>query len=458
MSILISQATVVTGDGDGRIFEPGAVMVEGGRIVDVGPSDELEARHANPDRRIDGRGKLVAPGLISAHTHLGYTVFRGQSEDVGLKCVTGQYNPMAEILTREERKALGALTFVELLKSGCTTIVDIEEDADVLAPFAEDLGVRAVMGVMVQDIPAGEILSGSYRADPAMGARLNEQAIRFAEEWHGAADGRISALMAPNLTISSSPGQLEALRAAADRLGCRITIHLGWGPLENRVIQRLHGMNSLPYARQHGMLGPDVIATHCYVIDDADIDLLAETGTHIAHCPLMNAFRGHIAPIAELRARGVNVGLGIDNYFADFFEVLRAAVTVARIRARDATAVVAGDALHMATMGGARSLGMADTVGSLEAGKKADLMILDTRRTGLAPMLNPVPALVYHASSHHVDAVMVDGRMLVENGQVLPVDEGAIVEAASRAATAAWGRFIERYGSTLADEPTAATA
>ena len=456
MSTLISGATVITGGDAGRVFESGAVMIENGRIAGVGPSGELEARYPDPDRRIDGRGKLVAPGLISAHTHLGYTVFRGQSEDVGLKCVTGQYNPMAEILTRDERKALGALTFVELLKSGCTTIVDIEEDADVLAPFAENLGVRAAMGVMVQDVPAGAILAGTYEADPAMGARLNEQAIRFAEEWHGAADGRITTLMASNATISSSPEQLKALRAAADRIGCRVTIHLGWGPLENRVTQQLYGMNSLPYARKHGMLGPDVIATHCYVLDQADMDLLAETGTHIAHCPFMNSFRGHVAPIAELRGRGVNVGLGIDNYFADHFEVLRAAVTVARIRAGSATNVLAGDALEMATMGGARALGLGDEIGSLEAGKKADLIILDARRTGLAPLLNPIPALVYHASPQHVDSVMVEGRFLVEGGQVLPVDEDAIVEEASRAAHAAWGRFVERYGGTMAGEPAAA--
>ena len=456
MTILISQATVVTGDGAARVLDPGAVMIEGARIIDVGPSDELEARYPDPERRIDGRGMLVAPGLVSAHTHLGYTIFRGQSEDVGLKCVIGQYNPMAEILSREERKALGALTFLELLKSGCTTVVEIEEDADVLAPFAEELGVRAAMGVMVQDIPAAAMLADSYEADPAMGARLNEQAIRFAKEWHGAAGGRISALMAPNMTICSSPEQLKALRAAADRIGCRVTIHLGWGPAENGIVQRLHGMNSLPYADRHGMLGPDVIATHCYVLDRSDMDLLATTGTHIAHCPFMNSFRGHVAPIAELRGRGVNVGLGIDNYFADFFEVLRAAVTVARIRAGSATNVLAGDALEMATMGGARALGLEHEIGSLEAGKKADLIILDARRTGLAPLLNPVPALVYHASPQHVDSVMVEGRFLVEGGRVLPVDEEAIVEEASRAAHAAWGRFIERYGGTMAGEPAAA--
>jgi 5-methylthioadenosine/S-adenosylhomocysteine deaminase len=456
MTILISQATVVTGDGAGRIFDPGAVAIEGTRLLDVGPSDEVEARHPDPERRIDGRGMLVAPGLVNVHTHLGYTVFRGESEDVGLQCVTGQYNPMAEILSREERQAIGALTFLELLKSGCTTVVEIEEDADVLAPFAERLGVRAAMGVMVQDIPAEAMLADRFEADPAMGARVNDQAIRFAEEWHGAAEGRISALMAPNLTISSSPEQLKALRAAADRLGCRVTIHLGWGPVENGITQRLYGMNSLPYARQHGMLGADVIATHCYLVDEADQDLLAETGTHVAHCPFMNSFRGHVAPIVDLRARGVNVGLGIDNYFADHFEVLRAAVTVARIRAQSATNVVAKDALEMGTMGGARALGLEDQIGSLEAGKRADLIILDARRTGLAPLLNPVPALVYHASPQHVDSVVVDGRFLVEGGRVLPVDEGEIVDAASRAARAAWTRLVARHGGRMAGDPAAA--
>lgn len=457
MSLLITGAIVVTGDSAATVHDPGAVLIdEAGRIADVGLSDVLEARYPNPTRRLDASGKIVAPGLISAHTHLGYTVFRGQSEDVGLKCVTGQYHPMAEILSREERRALGALTFLELLKSGCTTVVDIEEDADVLAPFAETLGIRAAMGIQVQDIPPAAILDGSYSADPAMRARQNEQAIRLAEEWHGAAGGRITALMAPNLTISSSPEQLRELRRAADRIGCRVTLHLGWGPIENGIIERLYGQRSFEYARDNGMLGPDVIATHCYVVEDRDLDLLAESGAHMAHCPFMNAFRGHIAPVADLRARGVNVGLGIDNYFADFFEVLRAAVTMARIRAEDATVLVARDALEMATLGGARALGLADEVGSLEPGKKADLMILDGQRTGLAPVQNPIPALVYHASPQHVEAVMVEGRFLVEAGAVLPVDEAAVIDEANRAAKAAWGRFVARYGGTLAESPAAA--
>ena len=205
MSILIRDATVITVDAEQRILDPGAVYVEGARIADVGPSDEVVRRHSTATRVLDGRRKVVIPGFVSAHNHVGYTLFRGRAEDAGLGCVTGQYFPMTTVVTRPERLAVGSLTYAELLRSGVTTVLEMEEDADVYAPFVERLGIRSLMGVMTLDVEVDGLRHDRYRYDPALRQAQLRQAVEFAEAWHGKADGRISAILAPNMTISSSP-------------------------------------------------------------------------------------------------------------------------------------------------------------------------------------------------------------------------------------------------------------
>jgi 5-methylthioadenosine/S-adenosylhomocysteine deaminase len=450
MSLLIRDATVITVDAHRRIFEPGAVYVEGARIVDVGPSDEVARRHATAARVLDGRRKVVIPGFVSAHNHVGSTLFRGRAEDAGLGCVTGMYFPMTTVVTRPERLTIGSLTYAELLRSGVTTVLEMEEDADVFAPFVERLGIRSLMGVMTLDVEVEGLRHERYRYDPALRHAQLHQAVEFAESWHGKADGRISVIMAPNYTISSSPELLRESRAAANRLGLRLSIHLGWGQAERVVTQRLHGLGPFEYARANGLLAPDVVAAHCYVIEDPDIALLAETGTAVAHCPLMNSVRGLIAPLGEFRRRGITVGLGIDNMFADYFDVVRACVLMARIKEQNALTMLTPDALELATMGGARALGLEHEIGSIEAGKRADLVVLDYRAFGLTPTLDPIQNLVYHGHSKDVETVLVDGRVVVDDRRLVHADETTLIDEAQDAATAAWGRFVAKYGGIMA--------
>jgi cytosine/adenosine deaminase-related metal-dependent hydrolase len=447
MSLLIHDATVVTVDPARRVLEPGAVFVEGTRIADVGPSEAVRARHPHADRVVDGRRKVVVPGFVSTHTHVGYTVFRGRAEDAGLGCVTRQYFPMSTVLSREERLAIGSLTYAELLRSGVTTVLEMEEDADVYAPFVAELGIRSAMGVMILDADVDALCRGELRFDPAVGAAQLRQAVEFAERWHGAAGGRITALLTPNMTLSSSPAQLRAARDAAERLGVRRSIHLGWGPAEAAATRQLYGKGPARLLADEGFLGPDVVAAHCYHLEPEDLDVVVKSGAAVAHCPLMNAVRGHIAPVTELRQRGVTVGLGIDNMFADFFEVLRLCVLVARIREHDAVTMPSMDAIELATRGGARALGLEHEIGSIEPGKRADLVVLDYRALGLTPTLDPVQNLVYHAHARDVVMVLVDGAVVVEEGRLRTVDAPALVDRAQDAAVAAWSRFAAKYGA-----------
>ena len=449
-TLLIKNAIVITVNQERQLFESGAVLIEDQHIVAVGPSDEVSRNHPSADRVIDGARKVVAPGFISTHNHVGYTMFRGRAEDIGLNCVMGQYFPMNTIISRDERRAIGSLTYAELLRSGVTTFLEMEEDVDVYAEFVDRLGVRSAMGVMIHDVEVEAMRRGEFRFDEALRRTQLSQALEFAQVWNGKANGRIRTMMTPNMTISSSPALLSGVRDAADRLGIRLSVHLGWGAEEEVITQRLHNRSPFVYLHDHGLLGPDVVAAHCYVIGDDDKQLLAHSGAHVAHCPLMNAVRGHIAPVMEYRQSGIPVSLAIDNMFSDYFEVVRACVMMARIKTGDPTVMPAPDALELATIAGARALGLDAEVGSIETGKRADLMVLDYSRFGLRPTLDPIQNLVYHARREDVDMVLVDGEILVQDGVVCSLDAKALIEPAHSCATEAWRRFVAKYDGIIA--------
>ena len=445
MTLLIRDATIVTMDGAGSIHAPGAVLVEGTRIVAVGPSDEVAARAPQGCETIDARGRIALPGFVSAHNHLGYTVFRGRAEDVGYGPVHRLYLPMCMVMRRDEREALGSLAVAELIRGGVTTVFQMEEDAEALLPFIEHSGIRASVGLMTHDIDLERLMEGETVFDEAVRREQLDRAVGLARECDGAAQGRVSGVITTNGFATSSPELLRALRAAADRHGLRLSAHLGTGEMD--MVRQMHGMEPFEYARAHGFLGEDVLAVHCYTIDEADIDTLAATGTRLAHCPLMNQFRGAIAPVGPMLDRGVTVGLGIDNYFSDFFDLIRSCVAVARIRAESPEVMQAPEALALATIGSARAVGQEDRIGSIEVGKQADLQLVDMRRYGLTPVTDPIRTLVYHAHAKDVETVLVDGRVLVRDRALLAIDEDELVERAAVAGAAAWERFHERFGA-----------
>lgn len=448
MRTLIKNATVVTLDPKRTIHANGAVVVEGQRILAVGPSAELAQRHANADTVLDAAGKLVLPGFVSAHNHLGYAVFRGRAEDVGYSPIQRLYLPMSAIIRAEERRSIGALAVTELLRGGVTTILEMEEDAEQFAPFIESSGIRASIGEMVNDLDLDALTQGKTVFDEKEREQQLDRAIGLVERWHGRADGRIQAVVAANGLSSSSRPLLRGLRDAADRMKVRLSIHLGFG--ETELVRNVHGQDQFDYAMDMGMLAPDVVAVHCYDVSDSEVEILAGSGAHLAHCPLMNQFRGEIAPVDALRALGMNVGLGIDNYFSDFFDVLRSCIAVARIRARNPEILSAAEVLELGTIRGAEALGLGDEIGTLEPGKKADLQIIDMRQLGLTPTNDPVATLVYHAHAKDVELVMVDGSVRVRDGRVEGVDEPDVVASAGAAAEAAWARFAERHGGYTA--------
>ena len=444
MSILITNATVVTVDETHRVIENGAVYVEKDRIAAVGDAHVLGEQYSNAETVVDGNGKVVIPGFVSAHNHVGYAVFRGRAEDIGHAPTHRLYLPMSGVIAQEERQVIGALAVTELLRGGVTTILEMEEDAELFAPFIESSGIRALIGVMVNDVNLEALARGETVFDAAVRDQQLDQANGLAERWHGRANGRIQAVMAATGLSTSSPGLLQGLRQGADEKGLRLSAHLGFG--ERDLVQRIHGMAQFDFAGAHGMLGPDVVAVHCYEVDDDEVSILAQSGTHLAHCPHMNQFRGEVAPIQAMRAKGMQVGLGIDNYFSDYFEVLRSCLASARIRAHDPEILSAPEVLALGTIDAARVLGLDQEIGSIEPGKKADLQLVNMQRLGLTPVNDPVTTLVYHGHAKDVDMVLVDGEVVVSDGMVRTADQDDLVVRAGDAADAAWKRFAECYG------------
>ncbi len=444
MSILITNATVVTVDETYRVIENGAVYVEKDRIAAVGDAHVLGEQYSNAETVVDGNGKVVIPGFVSAHNHVGYAVFRGRAEDIGHAPTHRLYLPMSGVIAQEERQVIGALAVTELLRGGVTTILEMEEDAELFAPFIESSGIRALIGVMVNDVNLEALARGETVFDAAVRDQQLDQANGLAERWHGRANGRIQAVMAATGLSTSSPGLLQGLRQGADEKGLRLSAHLGFG--ERDLVQRIHGMAQFDFAGAHGMLGPDVVAVHCYEVDDDEVSILAQSGTHLAHCPHMNQFRGEVAPIQAMRAKGMQVGLGIDNYFSDYFEVLRSCLASARIRAHDPEILSAPEVLALGTIDAARVLGLDQEIGSIEPGKKADLQLVNMQRLGLTPVNDPVTTLVYHGHAKDVDMVLVDGEVVVSDGMVRTADQDDLVVRAGDAADAAWKRFAECYG------------
>ena len=444
MSILITNATVVTVDETHRVIENGAVYVEKDRIAAVGDAHVLGEQYSNAETVVDGNGKVVMPGFVSAHNHVGYAVFRGRAEDIGHAPTHRLYLPMSGVIAQEERQVIGALAVTELLRGGVTTILEMEEDAELFAPFMESSGIRALIGVMVNDVNLEALARGETVFDAAVRDQQLDQANGLAERWHGRANGRIQAVMAATGLSTSSPGLLQGLRQGADEKGLRLSAHLGFG--ERDLVQRIHGMAQFDFAGAHGMLGPDVVAVHCYEVDDDEVSILAQSGTHLAHCPHMNQFRGEVAPIQAMRAKGMQVGLGIDNYFSDYFEVLRSCLASARIRAHDPEILSAPEVLALGTIDAARVLGLDQEIGSIEPGKKADLQLVNMQRLGLTPVNDPVTTLVYHGHAKDVDMVLVDGEVVVSDGMVRTADQDDLVVRAGDAADAAWKRFAECYG------------
>lgn len=436
--LVIAHGTVVTLDADERILEDGAVAVEAGRIVAVGSASELLDRFAGA-RVVDATGAVVLPGLVNAHTHAPMVLFRGLADDLPLMRWLEDYIFPAEALHVDAdfvRRGT-ELACLEMLRGGITTMVDMYYFEDEVAAAAERCGIRAVVGETLIDFPA---------PDHATWDDAVAYTRAFVERWRG--HPRIVPAVAPHAAYTVSDEHLVAAHALADELDVPLLIHLAEDRSEVDATLSRTGLSPIHHLASLGVLDDRLLAAHVVWPSDEEIDLLAARGVGVVHCPQSNMkIAAGIAPVPELLAAGVAVGLGTDgaasNNDLDLWDEMDSAAKLHKVASGDPTVIDARTALRMATLGGARALGLDAEIGSLEVGKRADLIVVATDGYHQTPHYDPYSLLTYSTKAADVRWVIVDGRVVVEEGRITTLDRAEVLAHAAqfreRLATVAGG-------------------
>ena len=436
--LLVEGARILTGDPLLPEIVEGRIGIAGDRITHLGPADGP----APPARRtIAAAGHLAIPGLVNVHTHAALTMLRGVAEDLGFAPAYTPGIPQGHNLEPDEAVAFARLGALEALTFGSTLINDTYEHADLALPAMAEIGLRVTACGRIRDVDFAGIPAGRWEHDPKIGRRTLDAALALHGRFHGTENGRVGVQLAAHAPDTCSADLLREVRTARDATGMRVTTHLAQSKLEVARVRERDGLSPPELLDELGLLGPNLIAAHCIWLDESDIRRVGQAGIRVAHIPKGNATGGTIAPIAELRQAGATIALSTDNMHADMVEAMRWALNAGRIRAGGVTDQwQPAHAFEMATRNGAAAMGLAEEIGQLGIGRKADIVLVDIRRPHWAPLLNPLGSLLHVGQGRDVAHVIVDGRVVLEDGRPTLVSADAIVRDAQRAAEALWRR------------------
>lgn len=435
MKILLSDGIVVTMDAERRVLRAD-ILVENDRILSVEPHTDGASASGGDLEEVDLHGMIVIPGLVQAHMHTTQALFRGLCDDLALmEWLRERTWPMEAAHTAESNAASARLAAMELIRSGTTSLIDmgttLHEDA--VFEVMKEVGLRGLFGKCMMD--TGEGLPPVMREDTAACLRETERQIR---RWHMAADGRLRYAVAPRFVPSCSGKLLASARDMARQNGLRLHTHASENLGEIALVESMHHERNVVYLNRIGYTGEDVVLAHCIWLDDEEKRILADTGTHVVHCPSSNTkMSSGIAPVAELKNRGARIALGLDgahNHMDGLMEVRQASI-LQKALLHDPKALPAMQALEIATLGGAEAMGQLDDLGSLEPGKKADLAVLDMDMPHSLPSWgrDPVQRVVYQATRENVVHTMVDGKFLFRDRRFLTLDPESVLAEAEKA-------------------------
>ena len=417
---------VITENAARPVIENGAVAIAGDRIVGVGTRAEIDARF-QARQRLDRPQAILAPGLIDTHTHAAMSLFRSIADDLRLQDWLEKYIFPAEAknVSPDFVRWGTRLGCLEMLLGGTTTFTDMYYFEDVVAETAKEAGMRGVLGETIFGFPVAD------NKTPADALAYTERYLaRFRD------DPLVVAAVAPHALYTNSDETLKASRALADKYHAPLLIHVSETKKENDDTLAARHMTPTKVLDTLGVFGGRTVAAHCVWVDDADMAILKARGVGVAHCPSSNMkLASGAAPVARMLAMGIHVGLGPDgpagsNNDFDMFEEMDLAAKLQKLFTMDPRALPATAALEMATMGGARVLGMEGEIGSIEPGKRADLILVRLDRANAVPLYDAVSQMVYALKAGDVRDVMVDGKPVVSDGRILTLDEGAVLEKA----------------------------
>ena len=417
---------VVTMDGNRSLYDDGAVAISGDTIVAVGARTEIESRFA-ARQTIDARGKLILPGFVNGHTHVPMTLLRGLHDDVTLNDWLYKYIFPAEAKNvNEEFVRWGTrLAIAEQIRSGVTTFADMYYFEDAVAEETKKAGMRGVLGETFIDFPA---------PDNKTNAAMLAYTEKLLQKWQG--DPLIHAAPAPHSIYTCSQKTLQDAAALARKYHAPILIHMAEMKKELDDSLKNNGATPVQYLDRIGVLGPDVIAAHCIFLDELDRKIVAQRQVGCVHNPSSNMMLASgVAPVPEERAAGIAVGLGTDgpagsNNDLDLMEEMDLAAKLAKITKMSPLALNAKAVVEMATIDGARALHMDKEIGSLEKGKKADLIVISLDEPNAVPMYDIYAQIAYALKASDVETVMIGGRLVMKDHKLLTVDEEAAIAKA----------------------------
>jgi 5-methylthioadenosine/S-adenosylhomocysteine deaminase len=427
-TVLIKGGTVVTMDTADTVVA-GDVLVRGARVEAVGEVPNVAA-----DVTIDARGCAVLPGFVQTHVHLCQTLFRGAADDLALlDWLKRRVWPLEAAHDAASLRASARLGIAELVRGGTTCALTMEtvRHTEEVFRVVEESGFRATVGKCMMD--RGEEVPAGLREESEDSIR---ESLALLEKWHGRAGGRVRYCFAPRFAVSCTRVLLERVAALARERGVMIHTHASENLSEIELVESETGMRNVLYLDSLGVSGAHVLLAHCVHLDEAEVGLLASKGTHVAHCPSSNMKLGSgVAPVSEMLARGVSVSLGADgapcNNRLDMFTEMRSAALLQKV-SRGADALPAARVLRMATAGGARALGLEGAVGSLEAGRRADITVLELGRLHTTPRPEVVSTIVYAAEARDVRDVLIDGRFVLRDGGLQTLDEREVIAEAAQ--------------------------
>jgi len=440
IDLIILGDTIVTMDAMGAILENSAIAVDDGVILAVGPAAQITAEYSAMET-LDGENRIVMPGLINGHSHAAMTLFRGIADDLTLMDWLNNYIFPSEVqFVDSELVRIGTeLACWEMIRGGTTTFVDMYYYPETVAEVVDSCGMRALVSATVID---------QRSPDAESAADSIQKGIEFIGRWKNK-NSRITPIFGPHSNYTLNAEQLQAVRAAATKYGVGISIHMSESPFELQYSKDTFGKTSVEFYESIGFLDGPTIAAHMIWPTAVEIPILVERKIGVIHNPTSNMkIASGISPIVEMLQAGVHIGLGTDgaasNNDLDMWEEMRLAALLQKIDRMNPTVMPASTVLGMATSGGAIAIGLGDAVGSIEVGKRADIIQVAFDDVHHVPTYDVISHLVYVTDEQDVASVVVDGKVLMRNGEILTIDTERVTAEAKALALKIQAALNER--------------